>query len=103
MTVQVTDRRTGVNVTAGTARHTALDAVRGAVMVVMALDHVRDFVHVGAMSFQPENLARTTPILFLTRWVTHVCAPAFVFLAGLAAYRKLQRDGPALRLVALSR
>ena len=84
-----------MGVTAGTARHAALDAVRGAVMVVMALDHVRDFVHVGAMSFQPEDLARTTPVLFLTRWVTHICAPAFVFLAGLAAHRKLQRDGPA--------
>ena len=86
---------------AATARHTALDAVRGAVMVVMALDHVRDFVHVGAMSFQPEDLSRTTPILFLTRWVTHVCAPAFVFLAGLAAYRKLQRDGHRVALAAI--
>ena len=64
-------------------------------MVVMALDHVRDFVHDGAMAFSPEDLARTTPTLFMTRWVTHICAPAFVFLAGLAAYLKLRRDGPA--------
>ena len=77
------------------ARREAIDAVRGAVMVIMALDHVRDFVHSGAMTFQPEDLAQTTPILFLTRWVTHVCAPAFVLLAGIAANRRLQRDGSA--------
>jgi hypothetical protein len=49
-------------------RHAAIDAVRGLVMVIMALDHVRDFVHADAMVFQPEDLARTTPALFLTRW-----------------------------------
>src|SRR5262245_42975157 len=45
-------------------RNTAIDAVRGVVMVVMALDHVRDFVHAGAMSFSPEDLSRTTPPIF---------------------------------------
>ena len=55
-------------------------------MIVMALDHVRDFYHWGAMQFQPDNLARATTLLFLTRWVTHICAPVFMFTAGLGAY-----------------
>jgi uncharacterized membrane protein len=75
------------------ARHTGIDAVRGAVMVIMALDHVREFFHADAMVFQAEDLARTTPLVFLTRWITHLCAPGFVFLAGVAAQRRLARDG----------
>jgi uncharacterized membrane protein len=55
-------------------------------MIIMALDHVRDFFHRGAMSGSPTNLAATTPLLFLTRWVTHICAPVFMFTAGLGAY-----------------
>ena len=55
-------------------------------MVVMALDHVRDFVHRAAMVSLPTDLARTTPFLFFTRWVTHICAPAFMFTAGLGAF-----------------
>ncbi|OGA49575.1 MAG: hypothetical protein A3G25_21175 [Betaproteobacteria bacterium RIFCSPLOWO2_12_FULL_63_13] len=79
-------------------RLTALDALRGLIMVVMALDHVRDFIHAGAMSFSPEDLARTTPALFFTRWITHVCAPGFMFSAGAGAYLRLQRDGSKARL-----
>ena len=60
--------------------------LRGLVMIVMALDHVRDFIHRGAMSQSPTDLATTTPILFLTRWVTHFCAPVFMLTAGLGAY-----------------
>jgi uncharacterized membrane protein len=62
-------------------------------MIVMALDHVRDFIHAGAMSFSPEDLTRTTPILFFTRWITHICAPTFMFLAGVGAFLRLQRNG----------
>ncbi len=62
-------------------------------MIIMALDHVRDFVHVGAMTFSPEDLARTTPLLFFTRWVTHICAPTFFLLAGFGASFRLQRTG----------
>lgn len=60
-------------------------------MLIMALDHVRDFFHAGAMSFQPEDLTRTTVPLFFTRWITHFCAPVFMFTAGLAAFLWLSR------------
>ncbi len=57
------------------SRVPSVDALRGLVMIIMALDHVRDFFHSGAMYFQPDNLARTTVPLFFTRWITHFCAP----------------------------
>jgi uncharacterized membrane protein len=69
----------------------AVDALRGAVMILMALDHVRDFIHHGAMSASPTDLATTTPALFFTRWVTHLCAPTFMFTAGLGAFLWWQR------------
>ena len=58
--------------------------LRGLVMVLMALDHVRDYF--GDIRLAPEDLATTTPALFATRWVTHFCAPVFLLLAGVAAY-----------------
>ena len=69
----------------------SLDALRGLVMIIMALDHVRDFVHNSAMSFPPEDLTRTTPILFFTRWITHFCAPTFMFASGMGAFLLAQR------------
>jgi hypothetical protein len=73
----------------------AVDLVRGLVMVVMLLDHTRDFVHTGGFLQDPTDLATTTVPLFLTRWVTHFCAPAFVFLAGTGAYLQRLRGRPA--------
>jgi len=79
-------------------RLTAVDALRGLAMVIMALDHVRDFFHAGAMSFPPEDLTRTTPVIFFTRWITHVCAPSFFLLAGAGAWLRFARDGSKARL-----
>src|SRR5206468_3216246 len=69
----------------------SIDAVRGLIMIIMALDHVRDFIHRGAMVSSPDNLSTTTPILFMTRWITHFCAPVFMFTAGLGAFFWWQR------------
>jgi uncharacterized membrane protein len=64
----------------------SIDALRGLVMIIMALDHVRDFFHADAMVFSPTDLARTTPVLFFTRWMTHYCLPVFMFAAGMGVY-----------------
>src|SRR5262244_765144 len=70
-------------------RLVSVDALRGLVMVIMALDHVRDF-----LSYQrgtPEDLAHTSGTLFFTRFITHFCAPVFAFLAGTGAFLSTSR------------
>lgn len=73
-------------------RINSIDITRGFVMVIMALDHVRDFMHTTAMSQSPTDLQTTTTLLFMTRWVTHLCAPTFVFLSGVSAYISFRRN-----------
>ena len=71
-------------------RNTSIDLIRGLVMIIMALDHVRDLLHVSSLTQSPTDLSSTTPILFFTRWITYLCAPAFVFLAGTSAFLSMK-------------
>ncbi|MGZ5221841.1 MAG: DUF1624 domain-containing protein [Chitinophagaceae bacterium] len=70
----------------GQKRIESIDILRGIAMVIMALDHVRDYFHLTGFTDDPLNLATTTPFLYFTRWITHLCAPIFVFLSGTSIY-----------------
>src|ERR1044072_5084338 len=74
-----------------TSRIDSVDLLRGLVMVIMVLDHVREYVHSEAFHYNPTDLSKTGTILFFTRWITHLCAPTFVFLAGTSIYLQLIR------------
>ena len=64
-------------------RINSVDILRGLVMIIMALDHVRDYVN--PVVFDPIDMTQSNPALFWTRWITHICAPVFIFLAGTSA------------------
>lgn len=71
----------------------SIDLLRGLIMIIMALDHVRDYFHAAAFTDDPLNLQTTTPILYFTRWITHFCAPLFMFLSGTSAFLVGSRKG----------
>jgi uncharacterized membrane protein len=72
-------------------RVNAIDLLRGAVMIIMLLDHTREYFHREALNFDPSDPTKTHTLLFFTRWVTHFCAPVFVFLAGTGAFLRAAR------------
>jgi uncharacterized membrane protein len=76
---------------AGRSRLDSIDLLRGIVMVIMVIDHTRDFVHGPAHYYDPTDLTRTSLAIFSTRWITHFCAPVFVFLAGVSVYLQKMR------------
>lgn len=82
----------------------SIDIVRGIVMVIMALDHVRDYFHLSANIDNPLNLKTTTTLLFLTRFITHFCAPTFVLLSGTSIYlQSLRKSKKELSIFLITR
>ena len=70
----------------GKPRIQSIDLLRGVIMIIMALDHVRDYLLKDSFYYDPLDLQQTSGVLFLTRWITHFCAPVFMLLAGVSAY-----------------
>ena len=82
----------------------SIDILRGIIMALMALDHTRDFFHIDAVTQSPTNLETTYPLLFFTRWITHFCAPTFVFLSGISIYlQSLRKSRKELAIFLLTR
>ncbi|HXT48601.1 MAG TPA: heparan-alpha-glucosaminide N-acetyltransferase domain-containing protein, partial [Gemmatimonadaceae bacterium] len=71
------------------ARIESIDIVRGIIMIIMALDHTRDYFGIPGQS--PTNLATASAALFFTRWITNICAPVFFLLTGTGAFLSLRR------------
>ena len=88
---------------AATPRVQVIDVVQGLAMVIMALDHIRDFW--SPTTVRPEDVAQASVLLFFTRWITHFCAPTFVFLAGTSVflYQQKQADRGAVSRFLLTR
>ncbi len=103
--VQASANRASAPLAAG-VRISEIDMLRGLVIVLMALDHVRDYFFLGGgFSTNPLDPAQTTPWLYATRWITHLCAPTFVLLAGVSAYLQFAKGKttPQLSVFLLTR
>ena len=82
----------------------SIDLLRGLVMIIMALDHVRDYFHADAFVYRPNDLSQASAALFMTRWITNFCAPVFLFLSGTSAFLVGLRKGKkALSIFLLTR
>jgi uncharacterized membrane protein len=84
----------GSDLSKKTKRVQSIDLLRGTVMIIMAIDHVRDYFHRDAFIYSPTDLSQTNVSLFFTRWITHFCAPVFIFLAGISAYLYGEKKRP---------
>ena len=84
---------TAAHTTSKPRRVESIDLLRGVVMIIMALDHARDYFNRDAYLYDPTDMTQTNAFLFFTRWITHYCAPIFMFLAGTAAFLYAVKKG----------
>ena len=91
--------------TTGAGRLTVIDALRGLVIIIMVLDHVRDYFHASGYAYDPIDFHTSTPAVYATRWVTHLCAATFVWLAGVSVWLRHEktRDTKAVAIFLLTR
>jgi uncharacterized membrane protein len=82
-------------ITTTKSRITSIDFLRGTIMIIMALDHVRDYLYSGSFYNDPLDLGKTSAVVFFTRWITHFCMPIFMMLAGTSAYLIGQKKSKA--------
>src|SRR6476620_12513952 len=80
-------------ITKKTSRVESIDLLRGLIMIIMAIDHIRDYFHADAALYAPTDLSKTNVLLFFTRWITHFCAPLFMVLSGISAYTVGEKKG----------